>query len=170
MKMCSVFRALWLGAVCGLTALGSGCVEILAPVHVEIPLDLSKAGNTVEAEFRTWVEDIYSLELEFLSLTGDAIHSKELNGYLRDKGDKGGTIIPLHISIWKISGKDREIVHDMIVFTEGVSGETLEALQRDVTSFSLCPGKYQISVTNLENHKVPDGFKVLLFLHYALHK
>lgn len=167
MKMCSVFRALWLGAVCGLAALGSGCAPLLAPVHVEIPLDLSKVGNTAEAEFRTWVEDRYLLQMKIFSPTGNAWEDTVLDSYLGGfDARKPGTNIPFHITVTKGRGKKEKVEYDQDVSTSGINGANRRAFYRTVDIIRLRPGRHRIRITNLTDHKPLQGVSVILHIYY----
>lgn len=150
----------------GISTLIGGCAPLFLPVDVAIPLDLSKAGNTAETEFKIFLEDQYELKLEFFSLTNWAPTDRDLLKFLGDRENNPGAIIPLKLLVVRLSDEGEKVIIDKEYFTKGVEGVGEKSIIRNLTILRLEAGNYKIRIENKKDFPELVDIRVLSHIFY----
>jgi hypothetical protein len=150
MSIKSLFAKLLIGIVPFL----SGCSNL----PIEVPIDLSKEGDTVEFEAVITKADNYDFMLRFYTpqwenTTAYKEERHALDFFVGGRNHREGQIVPIHIMIYKINKDDKELISDKTYDTKGDSGLAL----RDTGNFifrrfafrDFERGKYLIRVENI---------------------
>ena len=153
-----------------LLVLNSACARVFLPVDAKIPLDLSKAGNSAEAEFQIWVEDDYVLELKCMTyvMGRDWDKDNDIEKYLLGGqfGKRGaGAILPLHLTWVRLSGKKEEKLYQVAGVRVG-SSVSSKAIYGTIYHSHLKPGKYRLKITKLKDHPRLQYVPVEVVLRY----
>ncbi|MDR2790393.1 MAG: DUF5625 family protein [Campylobacteraceae bacterium] len=149
-------------SMCALYAM-SGFFGYPTPPH-KIKIDLSKSGNVYETMIKIREEDLYHFQFRFITK-----RYKEDKGIDRDKVMKftgalhtDGTMIPVKLSIYKLSGNKKERIIDGIYNTSGINAAMAYALIRRIEVDRLDKGIYQIRLETLEDFEFLVGREAYL--------
>jgi hypothetical protein len=146
MSIKSLFAKLLIGIVPFL----SGCSNL----PIEVPIDLSKEGDTVEFEAVITKADNYQFMLrlykpQWENTTAYKEERRALGFFVGD-GNKDGQIVPIRVMIYKINKEDKELLSDKTYDTKGDDGLTGDFLFRRIISYDFNKGKYFIRVENIK--------------------
>jgi hypothetical protein len=164
MSIKSLFAKLLIGIVPFL----SGCSNL----PIEVPIDLSKDGDTVEFEAVITKADNYDFMLHFYTPKREnnpTTYKEEYNALYDFVGhgyNIGSQIIPIRVMIYKITKNDKELISDKTYDTKNQDGlafkDTGDFLFRWITFRDFEKGKYFIRVENIK------GFEFMKNKHSAV--
>jgi hypothetical protein len=167
-------KSLFAKLLVGIIPFISGCASNLP---IEVPIDLSKEGDTVEFEAVITKADYYQFMLHFYTpqRRNDPAYKEEYNvlydalssfvgkgsykTHIDDTGKKvyiydTGQIIPIRVMIYKINRESKELISDKIYDTRGNNGlafrDTGDFIFRRITSYDFEKGRYFIKVENMK--------------------
>lgn len=147
------------------------CIWLVACTeHISIyrPIDITRAGQSVEVDFDIKKEGGYLFALLFDKGGNyeEVLRRLELFGRV----DKAGVIIPISLRIVK----DGQLFFDQKINTKGTDGGQAFYYQetrkntavRDIKSFLLFPGHYSVVITTLENVPLFKGIESFVQITY----
>jgi hypothetical protein len=148
-------KSLFVKLLIGIVPFLSGCSNL----PIEVPIDLSKEGDTVEFEAVITKADNYDFMLHFYmpqweNTTAYKEAFRALYDFVGHGDDISSQIVPIRVMIYKINKEDKELLRDEVYDTRGALGGTLGETNnyrfRRVTFCDLERGKYFIKVENIK--------------------
>jgi hypothetical protein len=149
-------------AIVGFIPFLSGCSSL----PLEVPIDLSKAGNVVEFE-AVVTSDNYTANPTLLFYVPDYVTknpqgetevSKQINEMLvflgewaYEKDERTGEVVPIHISIHKLTKTGKELIVDEVIETKGKDSLWGGQLTRRLGWYELNKGKYIVRFETLKD-------------------
>lgn len=127
-------------------------VPAFLPVDADMPIDLSKAGNTAEKEFRIWVQDDYRVQWQFR--TSGGVEDNEVHKYLLGESiQRLGVSIPVHLTLVRVESGGDSVFYDKDVTVQCNSlAPGGGFIFGNLIRLPLSPGKYRLKITSLQDH------------------
>ncbi|MDR3345792.1 MAG: DUF5625 family protein [Campylobacteraceae bacterium] len=149
-------------AIVGFIPFLSGCSNL----PLEVPIDLSKAGNVVEFE-AVVTSDNYTANPTLLFYVPDYVtknpqgetevmrQRREVYDFLGEsqwkQNGKIGEVFPIHLSIHKLTKTGKELIVDKVIETKGNDGGWGGQYTRRLGWYELNKGKYIVRFETLKD-------------------
>jgi hypothetical protein len=164
-------------AIVGFIPFLSGCSNL----PLEVPIDLSRAGNVVE--FEAVASDDYFAMAEIRFYMPDYVtkNPKEepeimrqrheiqdfVGNWAYEKDKRTGEVVPLNISIHKLTKTDKELIFDETFDTKGEDGLLRgDRLLRTIKGYPLKKGKYLVRIETLKDIEFLKDKKCTIYFGY----